>query len=100
MALDTRKQYILVDPTTQPNVPSFTGAPRLKDLRGKRLGLLDNRKPGGKELLEDLADLLRDRFGVSDVMYHRKPSQSRCADPEIIARMGRECDYALVAIGD
>ena len=88
VALDTREQYMLVDPTTQPNVPSFTGVPRLKDLRGKRLGLLDGCKPGGKELLEDLADLLRDRFGESEVMYHRKPSQSKTPTPKLSPKWG------------
>ena len=100
MALDTRKQYLLVDPTTQPIIPSFTGAPRLKDLRGKRVGLIDDRKPNGKELLEELADLLKARFGIEDIVYHQKASPSVVADPEVIARIGRECDYALVAIGD
>ena len=100
MALATRKQYMLVDPITQPIAASFTGAPRLNDLRGKRVGLIDDSKPNGKELLEELADLLKARFGVADVTYHRKPSASKPGDPEIIARMGKECDYAIVAIGD
>ena len=100
MALETRRQYMLVDPTTQPVAASFTGAPRLRDLTGKRVGLIDDSKPNGKELLEELADLLKTRYGVADVMYHRKPSASKPADPEIISRMGKECDYAIVAIGD
>ena len=100
MALDTRKQHMLVDPVTQPIAASFTGAPRLKDLKGKRVGLIDDGKPNGKELLEELADLLKARYGVAEVTYHRKPSASKPADPEIIAQMGKECDYAIVAIGD
>ena len=100
MALKTRTQYRLVDPTTQPIAASFAGAPRLGDLRGKRLGLIDDSKPNGKELLDELADLLKTRYGVSEVVYHRKPSASKPADPEVIARMGLEVDYAIVAIGD
>ena len=100
MALETRKRYMLVDPTTQPIVTSFTGAPRLKDLRNKRVGLVDDSKPNGKELLEELTDLLKEKYGVADVMYHRKPSASKPADPEVISRMGKECDYVIVAIGD
>ena len=100
MALETRQQHMLVDPTTQPVIARFTGAPRLKDLRGKRVGLIDDSKPNGKELLEELADLLKARYRVADVMYHRKPSASKPADPAVIAQMGKECDYAIVAIGD
>ena len=64
------------------------------------MGLIDDSKPNGKELLEELTELLKERFGVSDVVYHRKPSASKPADPEVVARMGREVDYAIVAIGD
>ena len=59
MALDTRKRYMLADPTTRPIAASFTGAQRLNDLRGKRVGLIDDSKPNGKEILEELADLLK-----------------------------------------
>ena len=100
MALETRKAYMLVDPTTQPMIAAFSGAPRLMDLRGKRLGLIDDSKPNGKELLEELAELLKTRYGVADVMYHRKPSASKPADPGVIAQIGKGCDYAIVAIGD
>ena len=100
MALSTSTQQLLVDPTTKPMVASFTGAVRLTDLRGKRLGLIDDSKPNGKELLEELAELLKGRYGVEDVFYHRKPSASKPAEPEVIAQMGRECDYVIVAIGD
>ncbi len=100
MAIETRKQQLLVDPTTQPIATSFSGAPRLNDLRGKRLGLIDDSKPNGKELLEELADLLKVRYGVADVMYDRKPSASKPADPKVIAKIGQGCDYAIVAIGD
>ena len=100
MALKTRKVHELVDPTTQPIAAKFMRAPRLKDLRGKRVGLIDDSKSNAKELLEDLADLLKDRYGVSSILYHRKPSPSKPADPGFVAKMARECDYAIVAIGD
>ena len=100
MALDTRQVHMLVDPTTKPIAASFAGASRLADLTGKQVGLIDDSKPNGKELLEELADLLKTRYGVADIMYHRKPSASKPADPEVVARMGEECDYAIVAIGD
>lgn len=100
MALETRTQHTLVDPTTQPMVSSFAGAPRLKDLKGKRMGLLDDSKPNAGELLQALADLLKEDYGVADTVYHRKATASRPADPEAIAQIGRECDFAIVAVGD
>jgi len=81
-------------------VASFTGAPRLRDLRGKTVGLIDDSKTNAKELLEELADLLEDRYEARVGMYHRKPTASKPADPKAVAQMAEECDYAIVAIGD
>ena len=63
MATETGKGQILVDPTTQPMIAAFTGAPRLRELRGKRVGLIDDSKPNGKELLE--AHFLRETVGAT-----------------------------------
>lgn len=100
VALQTRNLHELVDPTTQPTVAKFIRAPRLRDLRGKRVSLIDDSKTNAKELLEDLADLLKDRYAVSSVVYHRKPSASKPADPEILAALAGESDCVIVAIGD
>ena len=100
MALQTRSKHILVDPTTQPLATSFSDAPRLRDLRGKVVGLIDDSKTNAKELLEDLADLLEDRYEARVGMYHRKPTASKPADPKAIEKMAEECDYTIVAIGD
>lgn len=96
MALQTGRKYQLVDPTTRPVAARFTRAPGVKELRGSKVGLIDDSKSNGKEL----ADLLKTRYDISGVSYHRKPSASKPADPEIIVQMGRECDCAIVAIGD
>jgi hypothetical protein len=99
MAIATRQSYLLVDPTTQPLVPAFTAAPRLHDLHNKRVGVIDDSKENAKELLEELVAVLRERFGVADVQYHRKPSASKPAAPEVLQALAPACDYALVAIG-
>jgi nucleotide-binding universal stress UspA family protein len=99
MAIGTRQSYLLVDPTTQPVVPVFIAAPRLGDLANKRVGVIDDSKENAKELLEELVAVLRERFGVADVQYHRKPSASKPAAAEVIEYMAQACDYAIVAIG-
>ena len=88
-----------MDPTTSPIVPTFVPAPRLSDLAGKRVGLIDDAKENARELLEEVAELLKERYGVSDVSYHRKPSASKPADPDVIEEMASDCDYVIVAIG-
>ncbi len=99
MALDTRSQHLLVDPTTEPIVPTFEFAPRLQDLTNKRVGMIDDSKENAKELLEEIASLLRERFGVQCVNYHAKPSASKPADPQVIQAMADDCDFVIVAIG-
>ena len=100
MVVDIRSQLLLVDPTTQPTIAEFNGAPRLRDLSNKRVGLIDDSKPNAKELLEEVSSLLDRRFGVASVKYHRKPSASKPATPETIQEFASECDYVIVAVGD
>ncbi len=100
MAIDTRRRLLLVDPTTQPIIAEFTGAPRLRDLSNKRVGIIDDSKVNAKELLEEVVALLDERFGVSDVKYHAKPSASKPCDRGVILEMAKECDYVIAGIGD
>ena len=99
MVRSANAQYLLVDPTTSPVVPSFVAAPRLSDLKNKRIGLIDDSKENAKELLDIITDVIKEKFGVESGCYHRKPSASKPADPEVISNMANECDFAIVAIG-
>ena len=92
-------RHTLVDPTTSPIIPTFVGAPRLESLENKRLGLIDDAKDGARELLEEITDVLNERYGVSDVVYHRKPSASKPIEPDALNDIAERCDYVVVAIG-
>ncbi len=97
----TRKnEYVLVNPTTEPIVAPFDGAPRLPSLAGTRLGIIDDSKRNADVLLEELVDLLRTRYEISDVKWHRKPTSSRPADPAAIRELAEQCDSVVIAIGD
>ena len=100
MVVEAKRRYALVDPTTLPMVPEFEGAPRLADLTDKRVGVIDDSKVNAKEYLEQLTDLLDERFGVASIKYHAKPSASKPADPDVVADMADECDYVIVGVGD
>ena len=56
--------YALLDPTVEPFVPEARLAPRLDTLRGKRIGLWQNNKINAPELLEAVADVLRERYEI------------------------------------
>ena len=100
MATQIKQRMLLVDPTTLPDIAEFAGAPRLDDLSNKRVGIIDDSKVNAKEYLEEVIDLLNERFGVASVKYHAKPSASKPADPDVVMEMARECDYIIVGVGD
>lgn len=75
-------------------------AKRLKTLKGLRLGVLDNTKWNGRKLLEETTALLDAEFGLAEVNYYKKENFSVAAAPELIARIARENDFGLTAIGD
>jgi hypothetical protein len=100
MTQTKQNEYVLVNPTTEPMVAPFNGAPRLPALAGTRLGIIDDSKRNADVLLEELAEILRTRYEISDVKWHRKPSASRPADPAAIRELAEHCDSVIIAIGD
>ncbi len=75
-------------------------APRDHRLEGKTLGLLNNTKPNSAVVLEQIADLLQDRFGVAEVVMFSKPSFAVPADDALLGQIAERCDYALAGVGD
>jgi hypothetical protein len=100
MAQDRSQKYTLVNPTTQPVAASFNGAPRLSALAGARIGLIDDSKRNADVLLEELVEVLRTRYEIGEVQWHRKPSASRPSDPAAMQELAQHCDAVVIAIGD
>ena len=50
-------------------------------------------------LLQEITDVLNERYGVAEVVYHRKPSASKPIEPDALIDMAGRCDYVVVAIG-
>jgi len=75
-------------------------APRSHRLQGMTLGLLNNTKPNSAVLLEQIADLLQERFGVAEVLMFSKPSFAVPADDGLLGQIAERCDYALAGVGD
>ena len=94
-------EHELVNPTTQAIIAPFDGAPRLPSLAGTRLGIIDDSKKNADVLLEELVELLRTRYEISDVKWHRKPSALQASRPgSHFARLAESCDSVIVAVGD
>ena len=93
-------EHVLVNPVTQPIVAPFNGAPRLASLAGTRLGIIDDSKRNADVLLEELAEVLRTRYEITEIKWHRKPSASRPADPTALKELVEQVDSVVIAIGD
>lgn len=90
----------LIDPTDRPQPREHRAAPRLGTLNGKRAGFLDNRKTNADLLLDELRDLLSQRFELASETTLRKFIYSREATPAELDRLAEQCDFVVTAVGD
>ena len=91
----------LVDPTgADPGLVNLDLSPRPTDLRGKRLGLLDNSKANSDVILYAIARILNEQYEFSDIFYAKKHSASLPPVPEIVADLHRHADIVIAGVGD
>lgn len=92
---------VLVNPLDEtPRMPG-KAAPRLDTLAGKTIGLLDISKPGGSIFLDHLEHLLKERFGVAQVVRAMKPTFAKPAPTEVIDQLiAARCDAVIEALAD
>ena len=99
MAQATRRIENL-DPPAE-DVPEELGlSDSLPDLRGKVVGLLENRKYHADAFLGELKEVLLKEYGAAKVVYATKFTYSApCAD-DTIQSLSDECDVVIHAIAD
>ena len=91
----------LVDPTGHHmNESGSHISPRVNDLRGKRLGLLDNTKANAELILRKIADILDAKYEFSEIYYTKKHSSNLPPKPEILSDLHREADIVIAGVGD
>ncbi|HEY2923031.1 MAG TPA: hypothetical protein VGK77_28975 [Candidatus Binatia bacterium] len=76
------------------------GLPRFSDLRGKVVGVLDNSKPNADKLAERLATLLKEQYGVANVITRRKITAQQGAPKEYLDELASQADFILSGLGD
>lgn len=75
-------------------------APRVRELAGLRLGVLDNTKWNANRLLRKIIAQFGEQASLAAVGYYRKESFSKDADPALIETIAADNDIVLTAIGD
>ena len=91
---------LLLDPTLGPVSATKARAVRATTLDGAVLGLVDNGKTFGREILERVTDNLRAKYDIRDVIMVKKLTYSFPAEPEDVARLAAGATAIIAAIGD
>lgn len=89
----------VLDPTNESAPPLGQSAPRLASLAGKTVGFISNGKEGTKGFFAHLDRMLREEFGVADVVMRVKSNYSAPADPDIVDEIAR-WHAVVTGIGD
>ena len=74
-------------------------APRPADLSGARVGLLENGKQNARLFIEDVAGVLRERYGAGEVTLRRKEVFSAPAPPELVDELSAVSDVVVIGVG-
>ena len=86
----------LVNPLDERVPPRAFAAPRLESVAGARVALLDISKAGGSFFLDRLEALLRDGFGVAEVLRFRKPTFAKPAPEGVLADIRKAQPQAVI----
>ncbi len=71
----------------------------LDSLTGKVVGFIDNAKPNFNYLVDDLGELLVNKYGVASVLKHRKPGQVPVPE-SVLKEFSEKCDAVVTGSGD
>ena len=90
----------LVDPTFSPAGGDRRRADRPPTLDGAVLGLVNNGKTHGREILQRVAQQLAGKYDMGDPILVTKPNSSFPAAPEDIEMLASGATAIIAAIGD
>jgi hypothetical protein len=95
-----RREAIL-DPTGRSDAQgAATLAPRVHNLAGLRLGLLDNAKPNAALVLQTLAAALRAQHHVGEVTTFTKSYFGTPVEEDRAKEIAQSCEAVIAGVGD
>ena len=90
--INEMKMLRLVHPAAEDQPLMHQLASRLNTLKGKRIGLIDNRKRHSDVFLARLQELFIEKYKVSGFEYYTKIGASVATPPEIMDDIVSKCD--------
>jgi hypothetical protein len=91
--------FQVLDPTNESAPPLGRLAPRPVSLRGKTVGFISNGKEGTKGYFAHLDRMLRQEFGVTEIVSRVKSNYSAPADAHLVGEIAN-WDAIVTGIGD
>jgi hypothetical protein len=90
---------VLVNPMNEQIPEAAIAAPRLAQLQGRTVALLDISKPGGSVFLDRIESLLKERYHVGSVIRQMKPTFAKPAPAGLIETL-RHADAVIEGLAD
>ena len=90
---------VVLDPTSPPLAVDARLATRPMDLNGKVLGLLNNSKRNAANLLDEVGELLSERYEFAKVIKGSKPNASTPCPEHIVKEFASSCDVLVTSNG-
>ena len=91
---------ILLHPAAEDVAQKQSLAPRLNDIEGSTIGLIDNHKKNSDVFLSELAKVFQESYGVSKIVNYQKSSQSMPTPEPVMDKLVAECDAIVHAVAD
>ena len=73
---------------------------RVRDLEGKKIGLVDNGKAGADYFLDATEELLKKKFPSATILRFRKTEGTINPAPKMYSAVAEKCDVFIYATGD
>ena len=90
----------ILDPTLRPDAVALPRAARPRTLGGATIGLLANSKSNGMPLLDRIAERLRERHQIGEVVRVSKTNASAPVSESDADLLAARCAAVITAIGD
>lgn len=98
--VSTNDNIVTLDPRETGEQTARDIAPRSPSLDGKILGLLSNNKPNSEELLRNVADLIKQKYDIKEVVEANKGTNRTPAPAEMIDDLASRCDVVITATAE
>ena len=84
-----------------PPPPTLGISPRIRDLAGKKIVLIDNGKFGASNYLDVLAQMLKQKYPTATIVMYPKPAAQTITDlPKWYPTVKQQGDLFVFGVGD